>query len=119
MHRFHTLLVAARSTAATSLVALASLTVSGCNREKPISTEGAGHRITAKLEGQLKKVESRTDDAVVASEFGHVTIERNRVRIDGEPWVGIADGSAVSITIERGRTSVQAGNVSIRRSVSD
>ena len=98
---------------------LAWLALVGCTRAPQVSTQAAGHAITARIKGDATKVESRPDSARLASEFGEVTVERTRMRIDGASWVKIAEGAPVTVSIERGRISVEAGTVRVNRTIGD
>jgi hypothetical protein len=111
----------ARCALFTGLLALAGFALTACSRQAPlpqITAQAAGHAITAQIAGKDAKVEDHADGARLGSEFGHVTIERTRMRIEGSGWVGIAEGAPVTLRIERGRTDVKAGNVSASQSVS-
>jgi hypothetical protein len=109
----------ARRTLTIGSLSLAWLALMGCTRAPQISTQAAGHAITARIKGDATKVESRSDGARLSSEFGEVTVERTRMRIDDASWLNIAEGAPVTVSIERGRISVQAGAVSVSRTVSN
>src|SRR5437588_504067 len=54
-----------------------ALVSTGCDKRSHIKTTGAGHQITADIQGQVS-VESGTNQTVIVSQFGSVMIERGR-----------------------------------------
>lgn len=105
----------------TGALALAGFALTACSRQAPlpqITAQAAGHAITAQVAGNGAKVEDHADGARVGSEFGQVTVERARLRIEGNDWVGIPEGAPVTLNIQRGKINIKAGNVSVSRSVS-
>jgi hypothetical protein len=105
----------------TSALTLAGFTLTACSQKTQlpqISAQAAGHAITARIAGQGARVEDHAEGARLGSEFGEVTIERTRLRIEGAGWVRIAEGAPVTLSIERGRIDVKAGKVSASRTVS-
>jgi hypothetical protein len=95
-----------------------SLLLCSCNRTPPIITEGAGHAITAEIEG-TPLIETQTDSVVVAGPHGRVTIERERVRLDELDWTAIPADVPVTVTIKRHKVRIAAGPVTIERTMSD
>lgn len=101
----------------TGFLVLVLSTLAACTRTPPFSSHAAGHATTAWIKGAGAKLENRVDVAVLASEYGQVTIEPARVRIEGSAWVTIPEGAPVTVRIERGRISVKAGHVSVGQTV--
>jgi hypothetical protein len=108
-----------RRTITTALLALTLLAMTACTRDPQISTQAAGHKITAWIQGDGVKSESKADGVLLSSDLGQVTIERTRMRIEGEPWVQIPDGAPITVNIKRGQIALKAGNVNVSRSVSN
>jgi hypothetical protein len=69
----------------------------------------------AHVDGAHTVVESRESHATIVGEFGRVTIERDRARVDAGPWERIPEGSPVQARIFRREVSLQAGAVTISR----
>ena len=99
-------------------VALALFVVTACTRAPEISTAAAGHAITAEIKGNGTKIESLPERGMLGSEFGHVTIERARMRVGELAWVKIPENVPVAVTIHRGTVSLKAGRVSVAQTVS-
>lgn len=97
--------------------ALLLFTLVGCAKSTRISTKAAGHAITAVISGE-HSIESHDDQGVITSPYGTVTIEPARIKLDGASWTPILAGSAVEVRISRGRVSLTAGNVTVKRSQS-
>jgi hypothetical protein len=100
------------------LATLAPFAFTACTHPE-ISTRAAGHEITAEITGNRTMVESLPDRGVLGSEWGQVTIERARMRVEGLAWTPIPESVPVAVSIKRGRLRVTAGNVSIGRTISD
>ncbi len=100
-------------------LALALLTVTACTRSPEISTSAAGHAITADIKGNGTKVETLPERGMLSSEFGHVTIERARMRVGEQAWVTIQENVPVTVSIRRGKVALKAGRVSVAHSVSN
>ncbi len=101
------------------LVALAfGLLLVGCSAGTRLTTEAAGHVITAEVAGP-HSIKSDAGRAVVTGQYGQVTVERARAQIDSQPWTPIPPDVAVRISILRGRLQLSAGPVSIRRTISN
>ena len=96
-------------------VALLLVTLVACAKSTRISTNAAGHAITAVISGD-HSIESHDDHGVITSPYGTVTIEPARIKLDGASWTAIPAGSAVEVRISRGKVSLTAGNVTIKRS---
>ncbi len=103
----------------TAFAALLLVVLASCTRAPQISTEAAGHAITARIQGTGTKVESSADRAQLSSEFGSVTIERVRMRVEGSEWIRIVEGVPVTVGIERGRIGLRAGGVKVSRNLSE
>ena len=88
------------------------LTLTACGKSTLVSTNAAGHAISAELEGN-HSIDAQTNRAIISSRFGSVTIEPARVRIDGAPWTRIPKGAPVELSISKHRTRVSAGPVLI------
>ena len=94
-----------------------ALTLAACSQTRPLSTQAAGHAITARIAGDHTLVKAHADGALLGSEFGSVTIERTRLRIEGANWVKIAEAVPVSLTIQRGHIHLTAGHVTLAQTV--
>lgn len=92
--------------------------MTACTRSPEISTSAAGHAITADIKGNGTKVEALPERGVLGSEFGHVTIERSRMRVGELPWVKIPENVPVTVSIRRGKITLNAGDVSVAQTVS-
>ncbi len=93
---------------------LASLT--GCDRSPEVSTEAAGHAISARIQGPHTVV-SEADRAVITGPLAKVTIERAQVKVNDGRWMSIPEGVPVSLDIARSKLRIQAGKVTISHSV--
>jgi hypothetical protein len=107
----------------TTLPAFALLTLgmvltapSGCHRPSDVSTEAAGHAISARIQGPHTLV-SEADHAVISGPFAKVTIERAQVKVNDGRWTSIPEGVPVSLDMARSRLRIKAGNVTISHSV--
>ena len=100
-----------RSLSALSLL----LVLTGCDRSTRISTNAAGHAISAEIVG-THSIDSKTDRAVIDGEFGQITVERARVRLKDGPWTKIPENVPVTVGIARHTRWVTAGGVSIKES---
>ncbi len=101
------------------LAALSLFALTACTQTPEISTRAAGHEITAEITGNGTVVESLPERGVLRSEWGQVTIERSRVRLEGLAWTPIPENVPVAVSIKRGKLRVTAGNVSIGRTISN
>ena len=104
--------------AAVATVVLFAVLVGACSPVSKIALRAAGHEITAEIEGK-QSVESLPTHAIVGSEFGKVTIEETRVRVEGLNWTQIPAGVPVKVSIKRGKLQVVAGSVRIGRTISN
>lgn len=120
LHPIRSLASGRRALGAISIgsLALALFATTACTQQPQISTQAAGHAVTARIKGNGTKVENRSDGALLSSEFGQVNIERTRMRIEGNSWVQISEGTPITLNIERGRITLNAGKVSVSRTVS-
>lgn len=97
-----------------SILAVALLlTLSACTKSTKLTTKAGGHAITATLEG-THSINTEGDRAVIASEFGKVTIEAARMQIGDSPWTKIPEQVPVSLGISKHRRWVTAGGVSVK-----
>lgn len=101
-----------------ALAVLLSVFVAACGRSLTYRTHAVGHDISARIEGNTRSIETQPTYAMIRGGSGAVTIERERVRIDHNPWTAIPAGVAVEVTIRAGRVRVIAGHVTIERTVS-
>lgn len=106
-----------RRTTTAAFFALTLIAMTACTPAPQISTQAAGHTITAWIQGNGARSEGRADGALLGSDLGQVTIERTRMRIEGEAWVQITEGAPVTVHIERGRITLKASSVSVGRTV--
>lgn len=118
-HRHTPLVITMRVT----LPAFASLTLgillsalSGCDHPPDLSTEAAGHTISARIRGSHTVV-SENGYAVITGPFAKVTIERAQVKVNDGRWTTIPEGVPVSLDMARSSLRIQAGNVTITHSV--
>jgi hypothetical protein len=89
------------------------LALSGCHKSTNISTNGAGHAISAVLEG-AHSIDTREDRALIAGDFGKITIESARVRLGDGPWTKIPEQVPISVGIFKHKRWVTAGRVSVK-----
>ena len=87
--------------------------LTACTRSTRISTRGAGHDISAEIEGN-HSIDSQTNRAVIASEFGRITVEPARVQFGGGPWTRIPEGVPMMAGIFKHKRWVTAGGVSVK-----
>ena len=80
----------------------------GCAEAKHVSTQAAGHSVNISVIGQYS-VEVSDNRGLIASEFGRVTIEPQRVRLNDSSWTAILEKVPVEVRISRGKLSVAAG----------
>jgi hypothetical protein len=109
--RLDPLSLALRALLLTSLLALA-----GCATAERFETSGGGHRIAGDVEGNVV-IESHDTHAAISSQFGSVTIERDRARIDQAGWTAIPVDVPVTTNISKHKVSIRAGKVTISRTV--
>ncbi len=102
--------------AVASLVVLL-VAVAGCGAHKTITTRAGGHDIHLVVAGN-PSLDTHPDQGVLSSQYGRITIEKARARVDDAPWSAIPEGVPVEAEISKGRVSVTAGGVSIRRTKS-
>ena len=99
----------------TVLILTLLLALTACSKSTRVSTNAAGHEISAALEGDLS-IDSQTDRALIASEFGKIIVEAARVRLGDGPWTKIPERVPVSVGIAKHKRWVTAGGVSIKES---
>ena len=99
---------------AEAVLTVLMLTVAGCSKTTEITTNAAGHPIRADIKGN-HSIETQSDQGVISSPFGKVTIERARVRVEGAPWAAIPEGVPIKVSIAKGKVRVNAGSVTIAR----
>jgi hypothetical protein len=90
----------------------------GCH-PKTYSTHAVGHAIAAQIEGATRSIETLPTRAIIRGDHGAVWIERDRVRIDENPWTAIPADAAIDISIDRHTVRVKAGRVTVARTTSD
>jgi hypothetical protein len=95
---------------------VSSLVFGGCANPAHFETSGGGHQIVAKVEGAAV-IDSQASHAAISSQFGGVTIERDRARIDQGQWTKIPENVPVETSISRHTVSIRAGRVTISRTV--
>ncbi len=86
--------------------------MTGCHKSTHIVTSAAGHPITAVVEGN-HSVDTQPTGAVIRSQFGKVTIERDRVQFDAARWTTIPEDVPVKISISNHKQWLTAGPVTI------
>jgi hypothetical protein len=89
----------------------------GCAKATHIVTRMAGHQITAVIQGN-HSIETQGPQGKISSQFGKITIERARVRLDDDGWTKIPEDVPLEVTISRGKIHVTAGSVRITRTTS-
>jgi hypothetical protein len=93
------------------------LAAAGCAKSTHIATRMAGHQITAIIQGN-HSIESEGPQGMISSQFGKITVERSRVRLDDDGWTKIPEDVPLEVTISRGKIHVTAGSVRITRTTS-
>jgi hypothetical protein len=96
----------------------AALLFPACERTPTITTAGAGHTITARIEGH-PTVQATPELATIAGPHGKVQIETTRLRLDDLEWVDIPAGVAVDVLLVRHKARVTAGPVTISRTITN
>ncbi len=91
--------------------------VTSCSRVAHISTSAAGHAITIEIEGN-HSLDAQTDRAVIASQFGRITVESSRVQLGEGPWTKIPTDVPMLVGISKHKRWVKAGGVSIKETSS-
>jgi hypothetical protein len=94
-------------------VAALLLALTACSKFTHIATNAAGHSISAEIEGD-HSIDSQTNRAVISCQFGKITIERARVRLEDGPWTAIPQEVPVTVGIARHKRWVTAGSVAIK-----
>lgn len=92
--------------------------VAACGGRTAYSTSAVGHSITAYIDGNTRSIETLPTSAIIRGSGGAVTIERERVRIEGNPWTAIPADVDIEVTIKANRVRIVAGRVTIERTVS-
>jgi hypothetical protein len=88
----------------------------GCAKSTQISIQAAGHEISVLIAGN-HSIESDADRASIRSSYGTVTVESTRMKLDDNPWTTIPADSPVEVRIAKGRVSMKAGNVTVKRTI--
>lgn len=83
-----------------------------CRQSSRISTQAAGHDITAEIEGR-HSLETGTNRAVLVGDFGKITVEPDRVQLGDGPWTRIPEAVPMIVGITKHKRWVTAGGVSI------
>ena len=99
-----------------ALLIVILLAATGCHRTTHVTTAAAGHQINADIEGN-HSIESQTNQCVISSQFGKITVERSRVQLDDARWTTIPEDVPVRLRISSGKLWVNAGSVTTSRTV--
>jgi hypothetical protein len=91
--------------------------VTSCSRVTHISTRAAGHDITIEIQGN-HSLDAQKDRAVIASQFGKITVESSRVQLGEGPWTKIPVDVPMLVGISKHTRWVKAGGVSIKETSS-
>ena len=104
----------------TGVVAILALTlgwsVTACTNARHVILNAVGHEIRADIEG-THSIDEQPTHAIISGQFGKVTIERSRVRVEGLEWVAISENAPVAVRIVKHKLTVRAGGVSIARTI--
>ena len=104
----------------TGVVPLLALTlgwaVTACTNARHVMVNAVNHEIRADIEG-THSIDEQPTHAIISGQFGKVTIERSRVRVEGLEWVTIPEDSPVAVRIVKHKLTVKAGGVSIVRTI--
>ena len=98
------------------LSCLLLLGLTSCTKSTHVSTNAAGHQITAEIVGS-HSIDSHPDRGTISSPFGKITIEPTRVKFDEESWNAIAEGVPIEVRISRGKLWLAAGSLSMKRTI--
>lgn len=101
---------------AVAMLGLLMLASTGCTKSTHITTKAGGHQIRAEIVGN-HSIDSQPDRGTISSQFGKITIERTRVKFDDAPWTTIPEAAPVKVSISRGKLSLAAGSVTIKRTI--
>ncbi|HEX3989197.1 MAG TPA: hypothetical protein VHZ30_07180 [Verrucomicrobiae bacterium] len=101
----------------TVVAAVLLFAVASCSRVTHISTRAAGHDIAIEIEGN-HSLDAQTDRAVIASQFGKITVESSRVQLGEGPWTKIPTDVPMLVGISKHKQWVKAGAVSIKETSS-
>ncbi len=96
-------------------LALLATGIVGCTKTNRITTNVAGHPISARIQGS-HSIDTEGDWGVIASEFGKVTIERNRMQVNDSTWTKIPEGASIELTLSKGHLSVTTGSITVSHS---
>jgi hypothetical protein len=91
-------------------------TLTGCREAEHVIFNGVGHEISADIEG-THSIDAQLTQAVISSQFGKVTVERSRVRVDESQWVAIREDVPVTVRLFEHKLTINAGRVSIARTI--
>ncbi len=94
-------------------VTILLLGLSACRPSTQISTQAAGHAITANLEGS-HSLDTQPDRVVITGEFGKITVEPARVRLGDGPWTKIHEQVPIEVGIAKHKRWITAGGVRIK-----
>lgn len=102
----------------TMFAVAAAFLLAACDPVTEVSLQAAGHETTVRFQG-THAIENHPQQAVLRGEFGTVTIEQTRIRLEGLDWVAIPADAPVTVNIKRHRMKLSAGPVSMERTINN
>lgn len=90
------------------------LLLTGCHRSVRIALHSAGHSITVFVEGD-HSIDTSPTGAVIRTQYGDVSVERSRVKLNELDWVAIPADVPVSVGISKHKRWLKAESVTIRQ----
>jgi len=93
----------------TPLLLVPLLAMLGCTKVSRVSTHAAGHPVTLSVAG-THSIDEDDNRGVISSQYGRVTIERERVQLNDAPWTPIRENVPIDVRISKGTLSVAAGS---------
>ncbi len=93
----------------TPLLLVPLLAMLGCTKVNRVSTHAVGHPVTVRVVG-THSIDEDDNRGVISSQYGRVTIERDRVKLNDAPWTAIRENVPIDVRISKGTLSVAAGS---------
>lgn len=102
---------------ASRLIALAVLAtgIVGCTKATRITTNAAGHPVTARIEGS-HSIDTQGERGVIVGEYGKVTIERTRMQLNDSPWTKIPENASLELVLSKHKISATTGSITVSHS---
>jgi hypothetical protein len=92
------------------------LVLPACSKTSHITTTAPGHKVTGAIQ-ELTSVDNQAGQTVITSQFGTITIERNRVLFNGAEWTTIPADAALELTLTKHKRSLTTSSKTTRKTV--